>query len=72
MFVSDPAVQRTLAEGGTAVLPLVLVDRQIVARGDYPSRAQLAAAVGLPANLGNSATALPVVDSACCGPDGCC
>ena len=72
VFASDSAVKGELAEGGTAVLPLVLVDRQIVGRGDYPSRAQLAALVGLPADLGNSAAALPVVDSACCGSDGCC
>lgn len=70
-FANHVAVKEELATGGTAVLPLVLVDREIVSRGNYPARAELAAAAGLPAETSDKA-ALTVVSSGCCGPSGCC
>lgn len=70
-FATDPAVYAELAAGGTAVLPLVLVDRQVVARGTYPSRAELAAAAGLPVETAAKPAGLPVMSSGCCGT-GCC
>jgi hypothetical protein len=41
-----PVVQQLLSANGERCLPLILVDDAVVSRGTYPSRAQLARAVG--------------------------
>jgi arsenite methyltransferase len=46
-FVNDASVLRALSAGGTAALPIVMVDDQIVAERSYPSRLQLGAELGL-------------------------
>lgn len=71
-FASLPAVKEALASGGTAVLPLVLVDGEIVSRAGYPSRAELASVVGVPEEGAEGGALLPVASSGCCGPKGCC
>ena len=71
MFANDATVKAELAEGGTAVLPLVFVDRKVVSRGKYPARAELAAAVGLQNDTADKSL-LSVMGSGCCGPSGCC
>ncbi len=45
-FAALQAVRTSLQRDGVAVLPLVLVDEQIVSRGRYPTRAELVALVG--------------------------
>lgn len=70
-FASDRIVKAELAEGGTAVLPLVLADERVVARGNYPTRSELAAAAGLPADATPKPAGLPVMSAGCCG-SGCC
>jgi hypothetical protein len=47
MFATVGAVQQALASDGVECLPLILVDGQIVGRGSYPSREDLAAVSGL-------------------------
>jgi AhpD family alkylhydroperoxidase len=47
VFVENEKVKQALTEKGEAALPLVLVDGQVIASGQYPNRSQLAAAVGL-------------------------
>jgi hypothetical protein len=54
------------------VLPLVLVDGEIVNRAGYPSRAELASVAGVSDEAAQRSALLPVADSGCCGPDGCC
>jgi len=46
-FVENEKVKQALTEKGEAALPLMLVDGQVIASGQYPNRSQLAAAVGL-------------------------
>ena len=46
-FINDAAVLRAVSAGGTAALPIVMVDDQIVAERSYPSREQLGAKLGL-------------------------
>jgi hypothetical protein len=59
-----------------ACLPLVLVDGEVLAKGDYPSRAAIATRLGLAE--GQSSAAAKPASSACCAPapakaaSGCC
>ena len=46
-FTNDAAVLGAINAGGTAALPIVMVDGQIVAERRYPTREQLAAKLGL-------------------------
>ncbi len=41
-FAGNPQVQELLRSDGTDCLPIVIVDGQVVSRGDYPSRKELA------------------------------
>jgi hypothetical protein len=43
---THPVVQQLLLANGDQCLPLILVNDAVVSRGTYPSRAQLARAVG--------------------------
>jgi hypothetical protein len=64
-FVGTPAVKAALARTGNSCLPLTLVDGAVKCEGRYPSRAMLAAFVGL-----GPAEAAPANDgsSCCCSP----
>ena len=46
-FVENEKVKQALTDKGEAALPLLLVDDQVFAVGNYPDRAELAAALGL-------------------------
>ena len=46
-FVENQQVNEALAGKGESVLPLIMVDEQVIASGGYPNRSQLATAVGL-------------------------
>jgi AhpD family alkylhydroperoxidase len=46
-FVENDRVKAALTDKGKAALPLMLVDGQVIASGQYPNRSQLAAAMGL-------------------------
>jgi len=48
-FAENDVVQRALSSEGNECLPLVLVNGQIVSRGTYPSREELASLAGLAA-----------------------
>lgn len=45
-FVANATVRDLIGRWGPSCLPLVLHDQKILTRGRYPSRAQLAAAIG--------------------------
>lgn len=47
-FVGNGEVARLLAELGDAALPVTLVGGRVLASGSYPSKEDLAAAVGVP------------------------
>lgn len=74
-FASNPIVQHLLAEQGLEILPLVQVEGQIVSRGTYPQREELARWTAVP--LAKSSSPLTLLDdgdadSNCCGGSGCC
>ena len=46
-FVANATVRDLIGRWGASCLPLVLHNQKIVTRGRYPSRSQLAAAIGL-------------------------
>ena len=46
-FVANATVKKLIGRWGSSCLPLVLHNQQIVTRGRYPSRSQLAALVAL-------------------------
>jgi hypothetical protein len=54
-FVANPLVRAALEQDGEACLPLVLAGDQVISRGAYPSREQLARGAGLPAAAANTA-----------------
>jgi len=42
VFVETPLVYNALQEHGQDVLPLLIVDEEVISRGSYPSREELA------------------------------
>ncbi|MDA0190240.1 MAG: arsenite efflux transporter metallochaperone ArsD [Proteobacteria bacterium] len=70
-FAANPAVLKEM-EAGMDRLPIVVVDGHIVSTGLYPSRAQLAQKLGLPAG-DDAAAEKPAGTGKCCTPkSGCC
>jgi len=61
-FVANPVVQQRLTEGGPEVLPLILLDGQVISQGEYLERTALSARLGV--------TETPEVKS--CTKPGCC
>ena len=61
-FVQNAAVKGTLEKDGIASLPLVMADGKILSKGRYPSRAELASHVGIPAEM-----AVAPIAKRCCG-----
>ncbi len=47
-FAANAAVRGALETTGESALPLTLVDGRVIATGAYPSKADLAAATGVP------------------------
>ena len=68
-FAANPAVVKEM-EAGIDRLPIIVVDGRIVSTGIYPTRAQLAAKLG----LGTAeAKVTPKAGTSCCPPkSGCC
>ena len=69
-FASNPRVAHVVAEFGDAALPLTVVNGEVLVRGRYPTRDELANAL-LPSGRGTGDR--PTVPNACCAPGtGCC
>ena len=71
-FVTHPLVKDMLQREGDACLPLVILNGEIVARGAYPRRQELARLAGVTASTspGKPRTRL---GGGCCAPgSGCC
>jgi hypothetical protein len=69
IFAGNAEVKSILATEGPRCLPLILVDGQVVSRGTYPSRQQLAHWTGR--RLGVSLP-LGLSDGCCGGSSSCC
>ncbi|MFO0816503.1 MAG: arsenite efflux transporter metallochaperone ArsD [Pirellulales bacterium] len=67
-FTENLLIHGLLSTHGVDCLPVVLVDGQVMSRGEYPSREQLAAWVGDVEPAGS----LPVVTSPPCSSSGKC
>ncbi|MCC9600434.1 arsenite efflux transporter metallochaperone ArsD [Stieleria sp. JC731] len=68
-YMANSSVQALMQSEGVDCLPLVLVDGQVVSRGDYPTRDNLALWTGTKLSAKPS---LPTADGGCCGGTGCC
>lgn len=68
-FASRALIRELLNAEGTACLPVIVVDEQVVSRGEYPSREQLAKWVGVK----SLPFLLPLATSdSCCEGGDCC
>lgn len=68
-FISEPAIRRAMTSGGTTSLPIVMVDDQIVAERQFPTREQLAAKLNL---ISTVASAAAKSGGCGCTPGKCC
>ena len=69
-FIQNGEIHQLISTKGTDVLPVVMVDGQVMSRGIYPSREMLDLWAGGVAAKSNS---LPIADQGCCsGATGCC
>ena len=71
-FVRTPAVAEAFRRHSIRALPLVLVGSEAIAEGTYPTRAELAARLGLDLDTAPSSGLRIVVDSGCVPGSGCC
>lgn len=70
-FIENAEIHSLLSTKGTDVLPVVMVDGQVVSRGIYPSREMLDMWTG--GSAAAQPVALPIADQGCCsGQTGCC
>jgi len=63
-FVQNATVKGTLEKDGISSLPLVIADGNVVSKGRYPSREELAERVGLSAERPKVIT---IASKGCCG-----
>lgn len=68
-FVSHADVKDAIRENHEVVLPLVRVNGEIVSKGVYPTRSQLASWCGV--SLARPLTVTEPAAAACCGPKSC-
>lgn len=69
-FAANPRVAESMATFGDAALPVTLVNGEILVRGRYPTRDELATAL---LHGGGAASDRVVAPNACCTPGtGCC
>lgn len=68
-FTIEPAIMSAMNSGGTAALPIVMVDDQIIAQREYPNREQLATKVGI---IAPATSLLPKSGGCGCKPGKCC
>ena len=79
-FANVRPVQQRLQDGGAEVLPIVLIEGDIVSEGYYPTRQALADWAGLdyePSVTHEPLSSLPLLsdddtDGPCCSTGGCC
>jgi arsenite methyltransferase len=62
-FGANESVKAVLREGGNECLPLILVNGEVVSKGVYPDRMQLAELTGLDRAKAQVGLAFPVIQS---------
>ncbi len=62
-FVANSMVMEALTQDGNGCLPLALLDGQLVFKGRYPTREELAKFVGVPWNNAE----FSILSTGCCG-----
>lgn len=67
-FVANPVIRQLLDERGSAALPAVLVDGNLVSQGRYPLLGELAAWTGFESQ---PETTVPASEKTCCGSSSC-
>lgn len=68
-FTKNATIMQAMNARGADVLPIVMVNNQIIAERQYPSREQLSSRLGLTVS---ASSATPKSGGRCCGPSGCC
>lgn len=72
-FVSNPLVKDMLLREGDGCLPLLIMNGDIVGRGAYPRRDELAQFAGLTASVSHAKPRIRLTPSGGCTPgSGCC
>ena len=72
-FVSNPRVLDLMQREGNECLPIVLVNGEVLGRGAYPRREELARAAGLVAGGSPAKRRIRLSADGCCPPgSGCC
>ena len=72
-FVSHPLVNDALQRDGAACLPLLFMNGEVVGRGAYPRRDELARVAGLTATASAVKPRIRLASADCCDPrSGCC
>lgn len=71
-FVSHPLVNEMLQREGDACLPLLLMNGEVVGRGAYPRRQELARLTGLEASASTAKPAIRLSGGCCTPKSGCC
>lgn len=72
VFAQTPAVADAFRRRSISALPLVLVGDRTLREGGYPSRAELARALGVPVESTSSGGLRLAVDPGCTPGSGCC
>jgi len=67
-FVENGTVKAVLDENGTDALPVLMIDGEVVLKGRYPERAEMAGWFGLTADQDQPATQ----ETSCIPGSGCC
>jgi arsenite methyltransferase len=71
-FVDNSQVKSLLAEGGLQRLPYIFIDGELVFQARYPSRDELAQALGIPLETLSPPGLAVAPGEPCCGEGGCC
>jgi hypothetical protein len=71
-FVAHPLVKDMLQREGEACLPLVILNGEVVGRGAYPRRQELARLTGLVAAASAAKPRIPLSAAGCKPGSGCC
>ncbi len=70
-FVSHPLVRDTLQREGDACLPLLIMNGEVIGRGAYPRREQLARYAGLTASASTAKPRIRIARGCGCKPGSC-
>jgi len=67
----SPTINDLLKEDGVDVLPVTIIDGEVVKKKEYPTNEELSTLLGVEIKAKHTFV-LKQEDSGCCGPNGCC